>query len=77
MGDNNAGEGSALDTRKLPLLCGRTTLANALEEEENMLIRLSYPSLRFNFYAWLYKRGDEFEAIVSHVPLHRSILPAQ
>lgn len=57
MGDNNAREGSALDTRKLPLLRGRTTLADALEEEENMLIRLSYPNLRFDFYAWVYNAG--------------------
>ena len=28
----------------LPLLKGRTTLAEALEEEENMLFRLAYPS---------------------------------
>lgn len=55
-----------MNNRKLPLLRGTTTFANALEEEENMLIRLSYPNLRFNFYAWLYKRRNEFEAIVSH-----------
>lgn len=66
MGDKHTKEGSAFDTRKLPLLHGKTTLADALEEEENMLIRLSYPSLRFDFYAWVYKRRDDFKVIISH-----------
>ena len=38
----------------LPLLQGRTTLAEALEEEENMLFRLAYPSQRFESFFGFY-----------------------
>jgi hypothetical protein len=64
--DENAGGESVLANRTLPLLRGSTTLAGALEEEENMLIRLGYPQLRFDLYAWVYTNRVDFEAIVSH-----------
>lgn len=51
---------------KLPLLRGRTTLVDALEEEENMLLRLGYPKKRFDFFLWILEHRKEFEAIVSH-----------
>lgn len=54
------------ETRTLPLLQGRTSLAEALEEEENMLFRLAYPSQRTEFYVWILQHRKDFEAIVSH-----------
>jgi hypothetical protein len=48
---DNTEDGQAQNT--LPLLYGAITLDDALEEEENMLIRLSYPDQRFNFFVWI------------------------
>ncbi|KAH9212707.1 hypothetical protein DL95DRAFT_410930 [Leptodontidium sp. 2 PMI_412] len=48
--DVPAKDASASKAVTLPLLQGRTTLAEALEEEENMLFRLAYPSQRFEFF---------------------------
>ena len=44
---------SASKVFTLPLLHGRTILAEALEEEENMLFRLAYPSQRFEIFLWI------------------------
>lgn len=56
----------ASDVLALPLLQGSTTLAGALEEEENMLVRLRYPTQRMNFFLWIYQHRNDFEAIVSY-----------
>ncbi|KAF4630033.1 hypothetical protein G7Y89_g8101 [Cudoniella acicularis] len=50
----------------LPLLRGRVTMAEAIEEEENMIIRLAYPNQRFEFFLWLMGNRKDFEALVSH-----------
>jgi hypothetical protein len=50
----------------LPLLQGSTTLAEALEVEENMLVRLRYPAQRMDFFLWVYQHRNDFEAIVSY-----------
>jgi hypothetical protein len=60
-----AKKASASKALTLPLLQGRTTLAEALEEEENMLFRLAYPSQRFEFFLWILQNRKEFEAIIS------------
>lgn len=49
----------------LPLLVGKTTLAEALEEEENMLFRLAYPSQRIDFYCWIHEHREDLNALVS------------
>lgn len=49
----------------LPLLQGTTTLAEALDGEENMLIRLGYPSQRDEFFLWILQHHKDFEATVS------------
>jgi len=59
-------EDQAAAPKTLPLLEGSTTLAEALEEEENMLIRLKYPNQRVNFFLWVYQHRNDFEAIVSY-----------
>ena len=64
--DVSAKEASASKALTLPLLHGRTTLAEALEEEENMLFRLAYPSQRFDFFLWILQHRKDFEAIVSY-----------
>ena len=63
--DVPAKRSSASKAITLPLLQGRTTLTNALEEEENMLFRLAYPSQRFEFFFWILQHRKDFEAIVS------------
>lgn len=50
----------------LPLLRGRTSLAEALEEEENMVIRLSYPNKRFDFFLWVLQHREDYQAIISY-----------
>jgi hypothetical protein len=50
----------------LPLLHGSTTLADALEEEENMITRLAYPSQGVDFFVWILEHREDFEAIVSY-----------
>jgi hypothetical protein len=50
----------------LPLLQGKITLAEALEEEENLLIRLTYPNQRFEFFVSILEHREDFEAIVSY-----------
>ena len=60
-----SGDPLASEVLTLPLLRGRTTLHEALEEEENMLICLAYPSQRFEFFLWILQHRKDFEAIVS------------
>nr|POF25879.1 hypothetical protein CFP56_77645 [Quercus suber] len=55
------------DVRVLPLIGGEeTTLADALEEEENMLVRLAYPRQRFDFFVWVQTHRDELATLVGH-----------
>ena len=61
-----AEKASASKALTLPLLQGRTTLAKALKEEENMLFRLAYPSQRFEFFLRILQHRKDFEAIVSY-----------
>lgn len=50
----------------LPLIRGTTTLENALEQEENMLLDLAYPELRIDFFVWLRLHCTEIEETVSY-----------
>lgn len=50
----------------LPLLRGETTLESALVQEEDMLLDLSYPDQRVDFFVWLYSHRSEIEDTVSH-----------
>lgn len=50
----------------LPLLKGSITLSEALEEEDDILQKLSYPEKRLDFCAYLHTHSKEIEAIVSH-----------
>ncbi|ODA83558.1 hypothetical protein RJ55_02072 [Drechmeria coniospora] len=50
----------------LPLLTGRITLSEALEEEDNILGKLTYPEKRLNFCSHLHVHAKEIETIVSH-----------
>jgi hypothetical protein len=52
--------------KTLPLLHGNVTLESALDNDDNMLQKIAYPDLRFEFYLSLYKRRSDIEAIVSH-----------
>ncbi|KAK2865300.1 hypothetical protein FQN49_003716 [Arthroderma sp. PD_2] len=49
----------------LPLLRGTITLEAALEEEDNVLLDLSYPEKRIDFFVWFYSRSKEIEDLVS------------
>ena len=62
---SGSGDLLALEALTLPLLGGKTTLAEALEEEENMIIRLAYPSQRFEFFLWILTHRKDFEVIIS------------
>jgi hypothetical protein len=53
-------------SKSLPLLHGNVTLQTALDRDDNMLQKLAYPDLRFEFYLSLFKRRSDIEAIVSH-----------
>lgn len=50
----------------LPLMRGRITLKDALDEEENMLFPLAYHGQRFDFFVWIHKHREAFSALVSH-----------
>ncbi|RSL84258.1 hypothetical protein CDV31_016724 [Fusarium ambrosium] len=50
----------------LPLLTGRIALSEALEEEDDVLEKLSYPEKRLNFCNYLHAHTNEIESIVSH-----------
>jgi hypothetical protein len=57
---------SSMMPKTFPLLHGNVTLESALDSDDNMLQRLAYPDLRFEFYLSLFKRRSDIEAIVSH-----------
>ena len=50
----------------LPLLYGKMTLAEALDEEDNALFPLSYSRQREDFLFWIYEHREDFKALVSH-----------
>lgn len=49
----------------LPLLHGKMTLADALDEEDNMLLPLAYSSQRADFLFWIYEHREDFKALLS------------
>lgn len=50
----------------LPLLAGRITLSEALDEEDDILRKLTYPEKRLDFCSYLHAHAKELETIVSH-----------
>lgn len=50
----------------LPLLRGSITLSHALRNDDNILLELSYPEKRLQFYLSLYQRRNAIEALVAH-----------
>lgn len=50
----------------LPLLAGKITLSDALEDENDILEQLSYPAKRSDFCADLVTHSDDIKDIVSH-----------
>ncbi len=52
--------------RSLPLLRGAITLKSALEDDDDILQRITYPERRLDFFTYLYTRRSEIEAIVSY-----------
>lgn len=60
-------------TTTLPLLYGKMTLAEALEEEDNAIFPLAYSSQREDFLFWIYEHREDFKALVSlHLDLANS-----
>ncbi|KAI1973220.1 hypothetical protein LOZ53_005026 [Ophidiomyces ophidiicola] len=53
-------------THSLPLLNGKTTFVDALEEEENMLVRLSYPKQRFDFFVLIVHHEKDFQDVIAN-----------
>lgn len=51
--------------RSLPLLHGSVTLKAALEDDDDMLLKVRYPEQRIDFFSYLYKNIGQLEAIVS------------
>lgn len=61
------------EERTLPLLRGSMTLNAALEKEEDMLLELSYPEKRLDFFLWLTMHREDIESVVSyHLGLHQA-----
>jgi hypothetical protein len=60
-------------TATLPLLRGRMSLAEALDEEDDVLLPLKYSSQREDFFLWIYKHREDFNELVSlHLGLSSS-----
>lgn len=54
----------------LPLLRGSITLEEALQQEEDMLLEVSYPDSRVEFFVFLYgHRNDIAELVSGHLGL--------
>ena len=49
----------------VPLLNGKMTLEEALDDEDNVLSPLAYSSQLEDFLFWVYEHRDDFNAIVS------------
>ena len=56
----------ATSSKRLPLLQGDIALEDALEEEDNMLIRLVYPHKRDLFFKYLLEHQNDIRDIVIH-----------
>ena len=57
----------------LPLLHGKITLVEALDEEDNVLFPLAYSRQREDFLFWIYEHREDFKALVSlHLGLANS-----
>lgn len=52
-------------TCSLPLLKGRITLKDALEEDNDILQELAYPQKRLDFYLYLLEHRQDIEELVS------------
>ena len=50
----------------LDILGGKTTFAEAREEEDDMLVKLSYPQKRLALYNYIFSHRCEIAEIVSH-----------
>lgn len=50
----------------LPLLAGGITLSEALDEEDDILKKLTYPEKRLDFCGYLHAHAKDMEAVVSH-----------
>lgn len=55
---------SQLEAR--PLLSGKITLSEAIDDESDVLRKLSYPEKRLDFYQFLQAHASEIQTIVSH-----------
>ena len=64
--DDGAASQNLNDAENLPPFHGNVTLESALDSDDNILQRIAYPDLRFEFYLSLFKRRSDIEAIVSH-----------
>ena len=53
------------DLVTLPLLHGKMTLAEALDEEDNILFPLAYSSQREDFLFWIYEHRQDFKDLIS------------
>lgn len=53
------------ETLSLPLLRGSITLDEALEEEDDVRLGLSYPDSRVEFFVFLYSHRNDIAALVS------------
>lgn len=64
--DQESEEHPSPDKRRLPLIQGETTLSDALDNEDNMLLRLSYRKKRFAFYLDIYGLRNRFAILCAH-----------
>jgi len=63
-----------MDPPRLATLSGEITLDEALQEERNMLHRLTYWQKKFDFLLYLYEQKEEIESVVSsHLCLKRTL----
>ncbi|KAK2837016.1 hypothetical protein FQN49_006491 [Arthroderma sp. PD_2] len=63
MGSGLESEGQS---KSLPLLRGTITLESALADDDDILLKLSYPEQRIDFFTYLYSRRHEIENIVAY-----------
>ncbi|KAL2755358.1 hypothetical protein ACRALDRAFT_1076969 [Sodiomyces alcalophilus JCM 7366] len=52
--------------KPLPLLAGAITFSEAVDDETDVLRKLSYPEKRLDFYQFLHTHASDIETIVSH-----------
>ena len=51
--------------KSLPLVNGKITLSQALDNDDEILLELSYPKQRLDFFCYLYERQKEIEAVTA------------